>query len=103
VELDGVIDSYAQKHFVDLNRLEAPNGDPNLAQAAKSRVHELSRMGLAEDQGNGLFRLTPDWRDRLKAMDRHLDIRKRVVRERVERGLAQQHAERAMRKGLLNR
>lgn len=102
-KLDGVIDIYAQKQTVDLNRLEAPNGDPNLAQAAKARVQELARMGLAEDQGSGLFRLTPDWRDRLKAMDRHLDIRKRVVRERVERGLAQQHADRTIRKGLLGR
>ncbi len=102
-KLDGVIDIYAHKHIVDLNRLEAPNGDPNLAQAAKARVQELARMGLAEDQGNGLFRLTPDWCDRLKAMDLHLDIRKRVVRERVERGLAQQHAARTIRKGLLDR
>jgi len=102
-KLDGVIDIYAQRNVVDLNRLEAPNGDPNLAQAAKARVQELARMGLAQDQGNGLFRLTPDWRDRLKAMDLHLDIRKRVVRERVERGLAQQHAARTIRKGLLDR
>jgi type IV secretory pathway VirD2 relaxase len=102
-KLDGVIDICAQKHTVDLNRLEAPNGDPNLAQAAKARVQELARMGLAEDQGNGLFRLMPDWRDRLKAMDLHLDIRKRMMRERVERGLAQHHAARTIRKGLLDR
>lgn len=102
-KLDGVIDIYAEKLTVDLNRLEAPNGDPHLAQAAKARVQELARMGLATEQGNGLFKLAHDWRDRLSAMDRHLDIRRRVVRERVERGLVQQHAERSIRKGLLDR
>lgn len=102
-KLDGVIDVYAEKLTIDLRRLEAPNGDPHLAQAAKARVQELARMGLATDQGNGLFKLASDWRDRLTAMDRHLDIRRRVVRERVERGIAQQHAERAIRKGLLDR
>lgn len=102
-KLDAVIDIYAQKLTVDLNRLEAPNGDPNLTQAAKARVQELARMGLATEQGNGLFKLASDWRDRLSAMDRHLDIRRRVVRERVERGLVQQHAERSIRKGLLDR
>ena len=102
-KLDGVIDVYAQKLSVDLNRLEAPNGDPNLAQAAKARVLELARMGLAQDEGKGLFRLTHDWRDRLRAMELHFDIRKRVVRERLERGLAQEHAARTIRKGLLDR
>jgi type IV secretory pathway VirD2 relaxase len=102
-KLDGVIDIYAQKNIVDLNRLEAPNGDPHLAQAAKARVQELARMGLARDEGNGLFRLESSWRDKLKAMDLHIDIRRRVVRERVERGVAHQVADRAVRKGLLDR
>ena len=101
-KLDRVIGIYEQKGLVDLNKLEAPNGDPNLAQAAKARVQELARMGLAEDRGNGLLQLGPDWRERLSAMERHLDIRKRVVRERVERGLQQQVA-RTIRKGLLDR
>lgn len=102
-KLDGVIDIYAEKLTVDLKRLEAPNGDPHLAQAAKARVQELSRMGLARPEGNGLFRLESDWRDKLKAMDLHLDIRRRVVRDRVEPGVAQQLADRAVRRGLLDR
>lgn len=103
-KLDGVIDIYTQNNVVDLNRLEAPNGDPNLAQAAKARVQELARMGLAKDEGNGLFRLDANWRDALKAMDRHLDIRKRVMRDRVERSIEQhQKLQRQIGKGPLDR
>lgn len=101
-KLDSVIDIYAVKNVVDLTKMEAPNGDPHLAQAAKARVQELTRMGLAEARGGGLFELAPDWQDRLKSMELHLDIRKRVMRERVERGL-EQHVSRAVRKGLLDR
>ncbi|MGH7487470.1 MAG: hypothetical protein ACREMY_17985, partial [bacterium] len=56
----------------------------------KARTRELERMGLGEETERGLFKFTPNWRDRLQAVELHLDIRKRVVRERVERGLTQQ-------------
>jgi hypothetical protein len=83
--------------------LEAPNGDPILTQAAKARVQELARMGLATDRGDGLFQFSPDWQKRLKAMELHLNIRKRIIRERVDRNATRQLAERALRRGRLDR
>ena len=99
--LDKIIDGQARDRIVDLKSLEAPNGDPALTQAAKARVQELARMGLAEQQGRGLFQLAPDWRDRLEALELHLDIRKRVMRERIERSMDQHRTvERHIGKGL---
>lgn len=102
-KLDRIIESHARHCIVDLSRLDAPNGDPILTQAAKARVQELARMGLATDRGDGLFQFSPDWQKRLKAMELHLNIRKRIVRERVDRNATRQLAERALRKGRLDR
>jgi type IV secretory pathway VirD2 relaxase len=102
--LDKIIEGQAQDRVVDLNTLIAPNHDPALTQAAKARVQELARMGLAEERGRGLFRLTPDWRDKLDAMELHLDIRKRLMRDRMERSLDQQReVQRQIGKGLMDR
>ncbi|UPT64855.1 MAG: hypothetical protein M0D54_10390 [Hyphomonadaceae bacterium JAD_PAG50586_4] len=101
--LDRLIEAQAPDQKVRVAELCAPNDDPHLTRALKARVQELERMGLAKPIGRGVFQLTPDWRDRLSAMELHLDIRKRVMRERVERGLAQHQAVREMSKGLLER
>lgn len=87
--LDAMIDAQAKDHRVRLSDLRAPNGDPALTQALKARTRELERMGLGEETSRGLFKLAPDWRDRLQALELHLDIRKRVMRERIERSLTQ--------------
>jgi type IV secretory pathway VirD2 relaxase len=98
--LDTIIDGHAPHGKVDMNSLLAPNLDPALTQAAKARVQELARMGLGEDRGGGLFQLAPDWCAKLKAMDFHLDIRKRVMRNRVDRSMDQMRdAQRGMGKG----
>jgi type IV secretory pathway VirD2 relaxase len=102
--LDAMIDAQTKDHRVRLSDLRAPNGDAALTQALKARTRELERMGLGEESERGLFRFTPDWRDRLQAIELHLDIRKRVVRERVERSLTQQQeAMRRLGKGPLGR
>ena len=101
--LDRMIEAQAPELKVRMADIRAPNDDPHLTRALKARVQELERMGLAKPIGRGVFQLTPDWRDRLSAMELHLDIRKRVMRERVERGLAQHQAVREISKGLLDR
>ncbi|WP_135210340.1 relaxase/mobilization nuclease domain-containing protein [Vitreimonas flagellata] len=101
--LDRMIEAQAPDQKVRVAEICAPNDDPHLTRALKARVQELERMGLAKPVGRGVFQFTPDWRDRLNAMELHLDIRKRVMRERVERGLAQHQAVREIRKGLLDR
>lgn len=75
---------------IRIAEIAAPNGDAYVSQAMKQRLRELERMGLAQDKGRGLFQLEPDWQGRLQAMELHADVRKRVVRERVERNLDQQ-------------
>jgi len=90
--------------IVKTAELQAPNGDATLAQALKARVRELERMGLGQDIGRGAVRLTADWRERLQSLEQHLDIRKRIVAERIERGWTQmQDLTRALRKGPMER
>jgi hypothetical protein len=101
--LDRLIEAQAPDLKLRTGDLRAPNDDPHLTRALKARVQELERMGLAKPISRNVFQLAPDWRDRLTAMELHLDIRKRVMRERVERGLAHHQAVRHIRKGLLDR
>lgn len=101
--LDPIIAGQARDNVVRVADLTAPNGDPALTQAVKARVRELERLGMAKEIGRNIFALSPDWRDRLKAMELHIDIRKRVIRERVERGLVQQHTMPPLPKGLMDR
>jgi len=68
---------------VRIASLEAPNGDPSTTLALKARARELQRMGLAHEVKRNVLAFTPNWRDRLQAMELHLDIRKRVVQQRV--------------------
>ncbi|MEQ1808442.1 MAG: hypothetical protein ABL889_00855 [Terricaulis sp.] len=89
---------------VRLSRLQAPDGDPTMTQALKGRARELERMGLAREVNRNVLAFEPNWRDQLRAMELHLDIRKRIVQERT----LQKHAdvERAMKqitRGLLGR
>jgi type IV secretory pathway VirD2 relaxase len=79
---------------VRVAKLEAPNGDPALTQAVKARAKELARLGLATEAkrrgiGDKVLAFQPDWQDRLKAMELHLNVRKRLMVERT----AQRHAE----------
>ena len=57
---------------------------PELADALKGRAHELRRLGLAIEVRRNVLRFQPGWRDALKAMEMHLDIRKSLMRERTQ-------------------
>lgn len=76
-----------ESHQVVVGRLKAPNNDPHLTAAVRSRTKELQRLGLAQEVRRGVVQFEPGWQDRLKAMELHLDIRKQLM---AERQLAQQ-------------
>jgi type IV secretory pathway VirD2 relaxase len=60
--------------------------DPGFASSLKSRVVELSRMGLAEEVKRGVFAFAPDWQARLEALELHADIRRsRFAKERGDK------------------
>lgn len=83
-----------------------PENGPSRFNVAKARMRELERMGLGEEIRRNVIQLAPDWRERLQAMELHLDIRKRVVRERMERMVSMQQQYQAahqLRKGLIGR
>ncbi len=83
--------------------LTAANGDPNVTNALKARARELQRLGLASEVKRNVLSFKSDWRERLGAMEMHLDIRKRLVNERtVQRG-AEVQARQAGLRSLLQR
>jgi type IV secretory pathway VirD2 relaxase len=98
--LDTMVEAQATKGRVRTADLNAPNGDAALTQALKARVHELERLGLVQRETNGLFRLDDNFRERLRAMEFHIDVRKRVVLERAAQGKARAQSR---LKGLLDR
>jgi hypothetical protein len=51
-------------------------GHRDLAALMKARLVELSRLGLAQEFKRGIFALSPDWQDRLRALELHADIRR---------------------------
>ncbi|HVK79804.1 MAG TPA: hypothetical protein VM915_04265 [Verrucomicrobiae bacterium] len=65
---------------VRLSALQAPDHSPETSMALRARVVELKRMGLAIDEKARGMRLLPDWRERLKAMERHLAARREIMR-----------------------
>ncbi len=96
-----IADQLPEDGRVRVAKLEAPNGDPALTQAVKARAKELARLGLATEEKNwGLgakvLAFQPDWQDRLKAMELHLNVRKRLMVERTAQRQAE--LERAMRR-----
>lgn len=89
---------------VRLSRLQAPDGDPTMTQALKERARELERMGLAREVNRNTLTFEPNWRDRLQAMELHLDIRKRIVQERtLQKHLDLERAMKQVTRGLLGR
>jgi len=69
---------------VRLASLEAPNGDPSTTRALKERARELHRMGLATEVHRNVLRFEPGWRDKLNAMELHLDVRKALMQTRAQ-------------------
>ncbi len=89
---------------VKVANLNAIDGDAAVTKAIRARARELQRMGLAEEVKRNVFSFKADWRDRLQAMEMHLDIRKRVVQERIlQRQAQQQFALKNLTRGLLGR
>jgi hypothetical protein len=63
--------------------------DPGFVASLKARVVELSRMGLAQEVKRGVFAFSPDWQERLRALELHADIRRsRFAKARSDRGPA---------------
>lgn len=69
---------------VRLARLRAPDRSPEVENALKTRAQELKRLGLAHEVERNIFEFEPGWRDALKAMELHLDIRKSLMRARMQ-------------------
>ncbi len=89
---------------VRLSQLQAPDGNPTMTQALKARARELERMGLAWGVKRNVLAFEPNWHDQLKAMELHLDIRKRVVQERTLRKQAElERVAKQLGRGLLGR
>lgn len=83
--LDRMIEGQLDEHGrVRPAHLEAPDRSPEMTDALKARAQELKRLGLATEVGRNIFQFEPEWRDRLKAMELHLDIRKSLVRSRTQ-------------------
>lgn len=81
--LDRIISDQLEKDgTLRVARLQAPNRDPALTQALKARTVELKRLRLARSVRRNVLKLTPDWQDRLKAMELHLDVAKRMAQAR---------------------
>lgn len=83
--LDQIIEGQLrQDGRLRIAHLRAPNGAPELTDALKARAHELKRMGLATEVDRNVLFFERGWRDGLKAMELHLDIRKTLVRARTQ-------------------
>lgn len=95
-----IADQLPEDGRLHVAKLQAPNGDPSVTQAVKARAKELARLGLATEEkrtglGAKVLAFQPDWQDRLKAMELHLNVRKRLVLERTSQRQAE--LERALR------
>ena len=83
--LDGMIAAQLDdERRVRLARLQAHDRSPEMENALKARAQELKRMGLAVEVERNIFQFEPGWRDALKAMELHLDIRKSLMRARTQ-------------------
>lgn len=63
--------------------LQTPYGAPSATDALKGRAHELRRLGLATEVRRNVLQFAPNWRDGLKALELHLDIRKALMQSRA--------------------
>lgn len=100
--LDALIaDQLDRRGRVRIAELQAPNGSPDLSDALKARAHELKRLGLAQETSRNVLSFQAGWREALKAMEMHLDIRKSLMRARqLEAQRGPDHPVRSAPKGL---
>lgn len=82
--LDTIIDAHISKDGrLHVARLRAPNRDPHLTDALKARAKELHRLGFATAQRRNVLVFERGWRDSLRALEQHLDIRKAMFHARA--------------------
>lgn len=55
--------------------------EPTLRAALRNRVHELTRLGLGQEEKRDRFRLDHDWAARLEEIGKGKDLRRRLGRE----------------------
>lgn len=88
--------------IVEITRLQSPNNVSYMTAAVRARAKELQRLGLALEVRRGKLQVEPDWQDRLKAMELHLDIRKQLMAQRqiAQQAERERLARQLSRKGL---
>ncbi|MBP6690649.1 MAG: hypothetical protein KA153_11700, partial [Hyphomonadaceae bacterium] len=84
-----------------ISELARRGDDPDFARALKTRARELQRLGMATPIRRNVLSMHSDWRDRLTAMEMHLDVRKRVMRARQPQAPTQPHQAANLLRGLL--
>jgi type IV secretory pathway VirD2 relaxase len=90
-----------QDRTMRLSAIKAFDGDVAVTRALKARARQLEGMGLAREVSRNVLAFDADWQERLRAMELHLDIRKRLVQKRqLDRELALQQKTRSAWKGL---
>lgn len=96
-----IADQLPEEGSVQVSRLASPNGDRAVTRALRARARELAGMRLAAETKRGVLTFEPDWQDRLKAMELHLDIRKRLLeQQRLQREAQERSRARSAGKGL---
>lgn len=79
-----IADQLPADRIVRLADLRVPAGSPELNDALTGRAQELRRLGLAVEVKRNVLRFELGWRDALKAMELHLDIRKALMQARAQ-------------------
>jgi type IV secretory pathway VirD2 relaxase len=96
-----IADQLPEKGSIRVSGLASPNGDRAVTRALRARARELAGMRLAAETKRGVLTFEPDWQDRLKAMELHLDIRKRLLeQQRFQREAQERTRARSAGKGL---
>lgn len=81
-----IADQLPEGASIRVSRLAAPDGDRAVTRALRARARELAGMRLAAETKRGVLTFEPDWQDRVKAMELHLDVRKRLhEQQRLQR------------------
>lgn len=96
-----IADQLPEDASVRVSSLVSPHGDRAVTRALRARARELAAMRLAVETKRGVLTFEPDWQDRLKAMELHLDIRKRLLeQQRLQREVQERSRARSAGKGL---
>lgn len=76
--------------------LRSPSGDAAATDSMKARAHELRRLGLATEVRRNVLQFAPNWRDGLKGLELHLDIRKSLMQSRAIEAARAHHSGRSV-------